>query len=169
MSARTQTCRRARERVRARARQSVRTPATHDMKEDLPQPLDEVQHSKYRSQVARCVFLCPDRADMTFIVNELYQRMSNRAQQSLALLKRLVRYLKRERQWEAHIQVWKHGRRSDDIFRFRLGRLKRNSTIIKRRCDTARQPHLESIHAQAQDHCKKQRRSRAVCCSIVTV
>ena len=25
---------------------SVRTPATHDMKEDLPEPLDQVQHSK---------------------------------------------------------------------------------------------------------------------------
>ena len=36
---------------------------------------------------------------MTFIVNELCQKMSSPNQQSLAKLKRLARYLKRERQW----------------------------------------------------------------------
>ena len=36
---------------------------------------------------------------MTFIVNELCQRMPNPNQQSLAKLKRLARYLKPERQW----------------------------------------------------------------------
>ena len=72
--------------------------------------------------------------------------MSNPTQQSLAKLERLVEYLKRERLW---------GRRSDDFFRIRMGRLQRNSKIIKRKRDTFRQPHLGSIHAQAKDQCKE--------------
>ena len=40
---------------------SVQTPATHDVTEEETEPLDQVQHSKYRSQVAR--FLCQDQAD----------------------------------------------------------------------------------------------------------
>ena len=37
---------------------SVQTPATHDATdEEEPEPLDQVQHSKYMSQVARCLFL----------------------------------------------------------------------------------------------------------------
>ena len=77
---------------------SVQTPATPEVtEEEKPEPLSQVQ--QYRSQVARCLFLCQDRADITFIVNELCQRMSNPTQQSLAKLKRLARYLKRERHW----------------------------------------------------------------------
>ena len=69
---------------------SVQTPATHDAtEEEGPERLSQVQHSKYRSQVARCVFLSQDRADITFIVNELCRRMSSPTQ-------KLVRYLKRE-------------------------------------------------------------------------
>ena len=56
---------------------SVQTSAAHGLTEEEPAPLDQVQHSKYRSQVARCWFLSQDRADRTFIVNELCQRMSN--------------------------------------------------------------------------------------------
>ena len=77
----------------------MQAPATHDVTGEEPELLDQVQYSKYRSQVARCLFLSQDRADITFIVNELCQRMSNPTQQSLAKLKRLVRYLKLERQW----------------------------------------------------------------------
>ena len=51
---------------------------------------------------------------------------------------------------EASIQLWRNGQRSDDIFRFRLGRLRRNSKIIKRRRGTALQSHPESIHTQAK-------------------
>ena len=76
---------------------SVQPPATHDVTEEKPEALDQVQHIKYRPQVARCLFLSQDRADTTFIVNELCQRTSNPTQRSLAKLKRLVRYLKRER------------------------------------------------------------------------
>ena len=77
---------------------SVQTPATPDVtEEEESEPLSQDQHHRYRSQVARCLFLSQDRADVTFIVNELCQEMSNPNQQSLAKLKRLARYLKRER------------------------------------------------------------------------
>ena len=52
---------------------------------------------------------------MTFIVNELCQRMSSPTQQSLAKLKRLVRYLKRERQ---RGQVFKCGRPVEEVTTF---------------------------------------------------
>ena len=76
------------------------------------EPLSQIQHHKYRSQVARCLFLSQDRADITFIVNELCQTMSNPAQQGLAKLKRLTRYLKRERQWG---QVFKYGKIVEEV------------------------------------------------------
>ena len=50
---------------------SVNTPATHDLTETDEEPLDQAQHRKYSSQVARCLFLSEDRADITFIVNEI--------------------------------------------------------------------------------------------------
>ena len=72
----------------------VQTPATSDVTdEEESEPLSQDQHQRYRSQVARCLFLGQDRADMTIIVNELCLRMSSPTQQSLAKLKRLVRYL----------------------------------------------------------------------------
>ena len=40
---------------------SVNTPTTHDVTESEAEPLDQAQHSKYRSQVARCLFLSQDR------------------------------------------------------------------------------------------------------------
>ena len=43
---------------------SVQTPATHDAtEEEEPEPLDQVQHSKCRSQVASCLFPSQDRVD----------------------------------------------------------------------------------------------------------
>ena len=79
---------------------SVQTPAAPNVtEEEKSEPLSQIQHHKYRSQVARCLFLSQDRADITFIVNELCQTMSNPTQQSLAKLKRLTIYLKREMQW----------------------------------------------------------------------
>ena len=91
--------RRACERPRTRARPLRANTATYDVTEEELEPLDQVQHSKYRSQVARCLFFSQDRAGITFIVNKLCQRMSTPTQQSLAKLKRLVKCLKRERQW----------------------------------------------------------------------
>ena len=55
--------------------------------------------SKYRSHVVRCLLVSQDRADITFTVNELCRKMSDPTQHSFAKLKRLVRYLKGERQW----------------------------------------------------------------------
>ena len=71
VSVRSQTCRGARKRHRTRARQ-LRANTSKRMTE----PLDQDQHSSYRSLVARCLFFSHDRADTTFIVNELCQRMS---------------------------------------------------------------------------------------------
>ena len=44
---------------------SVQTPATHDVTEEEPDPLDQVQHSSYRSQVARCLFLSQVKIEQT--------------------------------------------------------------------------------------------------------
>ena len=44
---------------------SVQTPATPEVtEEEKPEPLSQVQHHMYRSQVARCLFLSQDRADI---------------------------------------------------------------------------------------------------------
>ena len=61
--------------------------------------------------------------------------MSSPNQQSLAKLKRLVRYLKRERQWG---QMFGYGRLVEEVTTFTdfgLGRLQGNSKIIKRKRD----------------------------------
>ena len=50
---------------------SVNTPATHGVTDSEAEPLEQAQHRKYSSQVARCLFLSEDRADITFIVNEI--------------------------------------------------------------------------------------------------
>ena len=114
---------------------SVQTPATHDAtEEEEPEPLSQDQHSMYRSLVARCLFFSQDRAETTFIVNELCHRVSSPNQQSLASLKRLVRYLKRDRQW---CQKFGHGRLVNNINKLGLGRLRGNSKVIKRRRDNA--------------------------------
>ena len=95
---------------------SVQTPATHDAtEEEESEPWSQAQHSKYRSQVARCLFFSQDRAEITFIVNELCQRMSSPTQQSLAKLKRLVRCLKRERQ---RGQVFRCGKPVEEVTTF---------------------------------------------------
>ena len=93
---------------------SVQT-TTRDATSEEPEPSDQVQHSRYRSQVARCLFFIQHRADVTFIVNELCQRMSNPAQQSLAKLKVLVRYVKRERQLG---QEFSHVRMVEEVTTF---------------------------------------------------
>ena len=59
-----------------------------------------------RSRVARCLFFSQDRADVTFAVKELCQRMADPSQHSFTKLKRLVPYLKGKRQW---IQVLEFG------------------------------------------------------------
>ena len=77
---------------------SVQTLATPDvMEEEESEPLSQ------------------DRADITFIVNELCQKISSPNQQSLAKLKRLARYLKRERQWR---QVFEYGKMAEELAPF---------------------------------------------------
>ena len=94
---------------------SVQTPATPDVtEEEESEPLSQDHHHRYRSQVARCLFLSPDRADITFIVNELCQRMSSPTQPSLAKLKRLARSLNGERQWGQ----FKYGRPVEEVTTF---------------------------------------------------
>ena len=56
---------------------TVQTPIVDDAKDQNPVCLDLEQISKYRSRVARCLFFNPDRADITFAVNELCRRMSD--------------------------------------------------------------------------------------------
>ena len=99
----------------------MQTPATHDAteedeeEEEEPEPLNQVQHSKYRSQVARWLFFIQDRADKTFIVNGLCQIKSNPTQHCFAKLKRFVRYLKRERQWG---RIFRYGRLVEEVTTF---------------------------------------------------
>ena len=120
---------------------TAQTPATHWVTESEAKPLGQAQHSKYRSQVARCLFFSRDRADITFIVNELCQKMSNFDQQCMAKLKKLVRYLKRERQWS---QVFSYGRMTEEVTTF----------TDSDWADTARQSQSEGIHTQTEDHRK---------------
>ena len=84
---------------------SVQTPATPSvMEEEESEPLSQVQHQQYRSQV--------DRADMSLVVHELCQKKSSPNQPSLAELKRFARYLKRERQWG---QVFEYGKMAEKL------------------------------------------------------
>ena len=92
---------------------SVQTPATPDVtEEEESEPLSQDQHRRYRSQVARCLFLSQDRADITFIVNELCQKMSSPNQESVVKLKRLARCLKCERQWR---HVFEYGKLAEEL------------------------------------------------------
>ena len=56
---------------------TVQTPRVDDVKDENPEKI-----SKYRSHVAKCLFFSQDRADITFAVNELCQRMSDPSQHS---------------------------------------------------------------------------------------
>ena len=95
---------------------TVQTPAAPvAAEEEESEVLSQTQHHRYRSQVARCLFLSQDRADITFIVNELCQTMSSPTLQSMAKLKRLTRYLKRERQWG---QVFKYEKTAEEVTMF---------------------------------------------------
>ena len=54
----------------------------------------------------------------------------------------------------------------DDIFRLGLGPLQGDTDMIKRRRDTHRQSHVESLNTQTKDHCEKLRRVRVVRSSV---
>ena len=80
-------------------------PIVDGVKDENPVQFDPEQVSKHRSHVASCLFFSQDRADNTFAVNELCQKMSDPTQHSFAKLKRLVRYLKGEKQWSAGVAL----------------------------------------------------------------
>ena len=61
-------------------RNTVQTRKVDDVNDKNPAQLDPEQISWYGSHVARCLFLSQDRADMTFAVNELCQKMSDPTQ-----------------------------------------------------------------------------------------
>ena len=63
---------------------TVQTPMIDDVKDENPVWLDSEQISKYRSHVARCFLSSQNRADITFAVNELCQRMSDPSQNNTA-------------------------------------------------------------------------------------
>ena len=77
---------------------TVQTPIIDDAKDENPVRLVSELISKYRSHVGRCLFLSQDRADIAFAVNELCPRKSDPSQHSFSEWKRLVRYLKGERE-----------------------------------------------------------------------
>ena len=61
---------------------SMQTPVTHDATEGEARAVGSSSApASTGSQVARCLFLSQDRADITYIVNELCQKMSNPDQQ----------------------------------------------------------------------------------------
>ena len=129
------------------------------MEEEESEPLSQVQHQQCRSQVARCLFLTQDRADMTFIVNELCQKMLSPNQQSLANLKRLARYLKRERQWRL---VFEYGKLAEELTAFTDSDWA--GCKETRKSSSAGVPmlggHHESTQTKAEGHCKEQCRGQ---------
>ena len=138
---------------------SVQTPVTEDVTEEEQELLDQVQHSKYRLPVARCLFLSRYRADITLIVNKLGQRMSNATKP--CEVEEAGQIFESRGTVGANIQLWKNDPRSDDSGRLHRTRKSSNAGV------TLRQPHTESKLAQAKDHCKKQRGS--IGCSIGSV
>ena len=138
----------------------VQTPIVDDVKDDSPVWLDPVHISNYRCHVARCLFLSQDTADITFAVNELCQRMSDPSQHSFTKLKRLVLYLKGERQC---IQVFEFGNMSSEVtvfFDSDCAGDKRSEEIVKRRTALAGR-HFESVYTKTEDLRQKQCRSSA--------
>ena len=93
----------------------MQTPAMQGVTESEAEPLDQAQHSKYRSQVAKCFLFSQDRADILCIANELCQKVSNPDEQSMVKLQKLVRFLNREGQRR---QVFRYGKMDDEVTTF---------------------------------------------------
>ena len=131
--------------------------------------MDLEQISKYRFHVARCLFLSQDRADITFAVDELCQKMSDPTQHSFAKLNGLVRYLKGGRKWT---QVCKVGDMSLEVIVFSdsdWAEDKENEGIVKRGSFARGTILIESVYKKTENHRLKQCRSRAACSSIGSV
>ena len=87
---------------------TVQTPTVDEVKDENPVRLTQ-NKPKY---VARRLFLSQNKADITSAVNELCQKMPHPSHHSFSKLKRLVWYLKGQRQW---IQVFEFGDMSLEV------------------------------------------------------
>ena len=123
---------------------TVQIPIIDNVKDENPVWLDSEQISRYRSHVARCLFLSQDSADITFAVNELCRRMSDPSQ---------TQYLKGERHWIRGFQIRGREFRSDS-FQTR----KPSSAGVA----LVGQHLLKSVHKKREDHRQKQRRQSCV-------
>ena len=77
-------------------------------------------------------------------------------------MKRLARYLKRERQRGQVIDYGKMAEELGSIHGLGLGRLQGNPKVIKCRRSDAGRTHFESIHTKTEGHRKEQCSSRTV-------
>ena len=92
---------------------SVQTPATPDVtEEEESEPLSQDQHHKYKSQVAKCLFLSQDRADITFIVNELCPKDVESQSTERCKAGKACQLFERERQWG---QVFEYGHLAEEL------------------------------------------------------
>ena len=91
---------------------TVQTPMFDDVKDENPVQWTQNKSANTDLTWPGACSSSQDKADITFAVNELCQKMSDPTQRSFAELKRLVRYLKGERQW---IQVFKFGDMSSEV------------------------------------------------------
>ena len=130
--------------------------------------MDPEQIGWYESHVARCLFLSQDRADMTFAVNQLCQKMSDPTQHSF-FLKRLVRYLKGERPW---VQVFKFGDMSSEVI-FLSDSVWAGDKETRKSSSSGvalvGRHFLKAYTRKTENHRQKQSRSRVVFSIIVSV
>ena len=89
----------------------MQTRKVDDVNDENPAQLDPEQIGWYGSHVPRCLFLSQDRADMTFAVNELCQKMSDPTQHSLIQTTRSV--LEGREAMGSSFQIRGHEFRSD--------------------------------------------------------
>ena len=102
---------------------SVQTPATHDVTEEEPEPLDQVQHSKYRSSSCK-MFVPQSRSSGHNVHRErvMSQDVKPHATEPYQV-EEAGQIFETRGTMEASVQLWKNSRTSGGNFRFRLGRL----------------------------------------------
>ena len=84
---------------------STRQCATAGMKEKVVDetPLDPIDHTHYRTQVGRLLFLVTLRPDMQFAVSQLSRQAAHPTTSDLIALKRCIRYLNTTRDYKLHL------------------------------------------------------------------
>ena len=108
----------------------VQTPMIDDAKDENAW-LDPDQISKYRSHVARCLFLSQDRADRTFAVNELCQETVRSFTTQLFQIEATWSVLEGRETMDPSCRIRGHELRSDGTLGLRLGRRQRNAEVVK--------------------------------------